>query len=411
MEERTINLVCTHTIETTLQFVVFRADCINYFSLPTSDCSRLQLRDSDAIRQRASLGGDANERRGHSSLGLFRNNAPPDKSAPVQRTSVIRNGLHKVARYITLVVSSFPPHAPPAIHAAAMTHSPTPRLSPTSSIESTDSLVTPNYSDTSTFVDCVVSEDVPGGHFLLFKNSSEVWEEFKDAGYDPFEIQITDAGIPISPSSSLLSGIDLLGDTSPPPLPEVTAVLTRPGSHQVTVPHRASLFDFPSPPILVPNLRTRTEEFNPISVSHPSLGASHDCLAQPTHHPRSSALHRWSTLPSAVYHPDKRRGSIELVTSKATGTFLTRAAKGAITCTDVPVAPVRSLPFVAIPSLSPRPAGYDVPSPARRSRQEASDTFTSFIDMSANKPTLSTSRVHKLFSKIAGGLKSRSKRH
>jgi len=287
-----------------------------------------------------------------------------------------------------------------------MTHDQTRRLSPTTSIESTDSLVTPNHSDTSTFVDCVVNEDVLDGHFSLFKNSSEVWEEFKD-GHDPFEIHVADAGIPISPSSSLLSGIDLLGDTSTPPLPEVA------------VPRRASLFDFPSPPIPVPDLRTRIGEFNPINGgplavslgSHPSPGASHECLAQPIRHPRPSALHRWSTLPPTVYHPDKRRGSIELVAAKATGTFLTRAAKGAVTSADVPVVPVRSLSFVAIPSSSPRPAGYDVPSPVRRSKQESSDPFTSFIDMSANKHTLSTSRVHKLFSKIAGGFKPRSKRH
>lgn len=295
-----------------------------------------------------------------------------------------------------------------------MIHNPTPRLSPTISIDSTDSLATPNY-DTSTFVDCIVREDVPDGHLFLFKNSSEVWEEFKDGGYDPFEIQAADAGIPISPSSSLLSGIDLLGDTSPPPLPEVTAVPTRSGSHQAAAPRRASLFDFPSPPILVPNLRTRVGEFNQISgsppmvslISHPSLSASHECLARPIRHSRSSV---WNTLPSAVYHPDKRRGSIELATGKATDTFLTRAAKGAITYTDVPVVPVPSLPFVAIPPLSPSHAGYDVQSPVRRSKREISDTFTSFIDMSANKPTLSTSRVHKLFSRIAGGLKSRGKR-
>ena len=297
-----------------------------------------------------------------------------------------------------------------------MAHNPTPPLSPTTSIASTDSLVTPNYNDTSTFVDCVGSEDVHDGHFLLFKNSSEVWEEFKGAGYDPFEIQIADAGIPTSPSSSLLSGIDLLGDTSPP-LPEMSAVPTRPGSHRMAVPRCASLFDFPSPPTLVPNLRMRTGEFNPINggppmvslVSHPSRGASHECLAQPILHSRSSALHRWSALPPAVYHPDKRRGSIELLPANAAETFLTRAAKSAITCADVPVVPVQSLPFVAIPSLSSRPAGYDISSPVRP-RQEASDTFTSFIDMSTNKPTLSTTRVHKLFSKIAGGLKSR-KRH
>ena len=104
----------------------------------------------------------------------------------------------------------------------------TPRLSPTTSIESTDSLVTPNHSTASTFADdCAVSEDGPNAHGLPLKNASEVWEEFDGVDCDPLGIPVADAGIPPSPSSSLLSGIDLLGDTAPPPLPEAPAGPTR----------------------------------------------------------------------------------------------------------------------------------------------------------------------------------------
>lgn len=352
-------------------------------------------------------------------FGLFRDNAPPDRSAPVQRTSVYRSESHKYAGYLyNSHRSLFSPA--PAIHATVMTYNPTPRLSSTTSIESIDSLMTPNYGDTSTFVDdFAVNEGVPDSHFFLFKNSSEVWEEFKGAGCDPFGISVADAGIPISPSSSLLSGIDLLGDTSSPPLPEVTAVPIRSGSHQMAIPRRASLFDFPSPPTLVPNRRIMRmggpksiSGSPPIQLSlasHPSRGTSHE---QPIRHSKHSALQRWSTLPSVAFHPDTRRESIELVTNKATDMFQTRASKCAFTGTDAPVAPVSNLPFVAISSLSLRPAGYDVPSPVHHSRRrKVSDTFTSFIDMSANTPTLSTSRVHKLFSKISSGLRSRGKRH
>jgi len=301
-----------------------------------------------------------------------------------------------------------------------MTHDPTPPLSPTTSIESTDSLVTPNNSDTSTFVDnCAVSEGVIDGHLALFKNSSEVWEEFESAGCDPFGVAVADAGIPISPSSSLLSGIDLLGETTPPPLPEVTAAPVRSGSHQIAVPRRASVFDFPSPPVFVPNRRMTLAVPRSISgsppmevslVSRPCLGASHECIPQPIRHSQSSVLQRWSTLPPAAFHPDKRRGSNELVINKAPGTLRTRAAEHAVTRANPPMVP--SLPTVVTPSSRPGPAGYDVHSPIRRSRRpEASDTFTSFMDMSATESALSKSGVHKLFSKIYGSLKSRNKRH
>ena len=298
-----------------------------------------------------------------------------------------------------------------------MAYDPTPRLSPTTSLDSTDSLVTPNHSDTSIFIDDrAVSEDVPDGHFLLFKNSSEVWEEFKDVGCDPLGTLVADAGIPMSSSSSLLSGIDLLEDTSPPLLPEVAAAPIPPESHQVVVPRRASLFDFPSPPILVPDRRTTMRESRSISgnplmvslVSHPAQGTSHECLPQPIRH--SSALQRWSTLPSPAFDPDNRRRSSELVTSNTacTRTFRTWAAGGAVTRGDPLV-----VPFVStLPSSGPRPAGraHDVLSPLRRLKpQKASDKFTSFMDMSPDESTLSESRIDKIFSKISSSFKSRRK--
>ena len=299
-----------------------------------------------------------------------------------------------------------------------MTHCPTPPLSLATSIGSTDSLVTPNHSDSSTFADddCVLSESVTHDQFSLFPNSSEVWEEFKDADCDPFGIPVADAGIPISPSSSLVSGIDLLGDTSLPLLPEVTAVPIRPGSHP------ASLFDFPSPPVFIPNRRmaamwgSRPISGSPSTVSlasHPHVGASHDSLPQPIRRSKSSASRRWSALPSAALHPDKcNAGSNELVASRATGASRTRAARHAVTCTNPPVA--SHLPFARVSALllGPGSRGRDVPSPVRSSgRQDPSDAFTSFIDMSTNEPTLSTSRVHKLFSKFSNSLKSRSRYH
>ncbi|KAF9650904.1 hypothetical protein BDM02DRAFT_3127410 [Thelephora ganbajun] len=295
-----------------------------------------------------------------------------------------------------------------------------PPFSPTTSIESTVSLVTPNHSEASIFVDdCAGSEGVFDGHLMLFKNS-EVWEEFKDSGCGPLSIPVPDTGIPVSPSSSLLSGIDLLEDTALLLLPEVTAAPIRSESHLVAVPRRASLFDFPSPPILVSNPRTTTKEPRPTSgspptvslVSYPCLGTSHGCISQPNRHSQSNALQRWSTLPPTVFYRDKRRGSSELVTSKATGpgTFKTRAIESAVTCKNPHVVP--ALPFATTSPFSPRVAGYDLSSPVRGSRrQETSDLFTSFIDMSVPEPAFSKSRVHKLFSQISGSLWPRSKRH
>jgi hypothetical protein len=278
-----------------------------------------------------------------------------------------------------------------------MAHDPTPPLSPAISIGSTDSLVTPNHSDTSTFVD--VSEGTLDDSFL--RNPSEVWEDFKD---DPFStglgIQIADAGIPPSPSPSLLSGMDLLEDTTPPPHLPDASVRTR----RTAGPRRVSSFDFPSPPILVLNKRmTRTfRESASINgnppviglVSHPGFRASHDCLPQPTRISQPSASQHWSIPPSATFHPD--RGSRPFFASKSTGTLLSWPANHAATDR----------------LLDPGDAGHAMPSPARHSkRQETPDGFTSFIDMSVNEPTLSTSRIHRLFSKLSGRLKSRNGRH
>jgi len=286
----------------------------------------------------------------------------------------------------------------------------TPRLSPTTSIESTDSLVTPNHSGTSTFADDY-AEGVLDGHVLPFKNASEVWEEFDGVGCDPLGIPVADAGIPPSPSSSLLSGIDLLGDTPSPPLPEVTAIPTQLGSKMAS-PRRVSLYDFPSPPIPVPN-RRMTLQGTPGSINGipPMVSlpcASHECPPQPINRSPSSVLRRWSTLPPTTFHPDKRRGSNELATSRSIDSFQTRATKRAVT--DPPIAP--NPPFVAISSFLPGDKWCDAPSPVRRSRrQEPSDTFTSFMDMSVNESTLSKSRVYHFLSKISGRLKLRRKHH
>lgn len=284
----------------------------------------------------------------------------------------------------------------------------TPRLSPTTSIESTDSLVTPNHSTTSTFADnYALSEDILDAHALPLKNASEVWEEFDGVGCDPLGIPVADAGIPASPSSSLLSGIDLLGDTAPPPLPEAPAPSTRLESKMASSRH-VSLFDFPSPPIPIPNRRMTLQgapgsgsiNGTPLMVSLP--GAFHECPPLPISRSPSRVLRRWSTLP----HPDKRRGSNELVTSKSTDSFQTRSVKRAVT--DPPMVP--GLPFVAISSFVPGDSWCEGPSPVRRSRrQEPSDTFTSFMDMSVNESTLSKSRVYNFLSKISGRLKLRRK--
>lgn len=286
----------------------------------------------------------------------------------------------------------------------------TPRLSPTTSIESTDSLVTPNRSTTSTFADdYAVSEDVLDAHGVPFKSASEVWEEFDGVACDPLAIPVADAGIPASPSSSLLSGIDLLGDTAPPPLPEAPATSTRLES-KMARPRRISLFDFPSPPIPVPNRRMTLQGVpgsgsingSPLMVSLP--GTFHKCPPQPISRSPSSVLRRWSTLPPTASHPGKRRGSNELVTSKSTDSFRTRAV------TDPPMVP--SVPFVTISSFLPGDSWCDGPPPVRRSRrQEPSDTFTSFMDMSINESTLSKSRVYNFFSKVSGRLKLRRKHH
>lgn len=334
---------------------------------------------------------------------------------PVHETNRQPSAWHQLQKdglYIAVTAYSFSLARPlPATYAAPMVHGPTPRLtcSPTTSIESTGYPVTPNHDDTFTF-------GVLDGHLSLFKNSSEVWEESKDADCDPFGILVADAGIPTSPSPSLLSGMDLLGDTIPPPLPEVTAASIQLESRQITVARRASFLDFPSPPTPVPNRRMTLGDSRSISgnlpvptvtlPSHPSLGASHECLPQPTRLSQSGALPRRSTLPPSALRPDKLRGSNELTTS-----FQPWEARGsAVTRTDPPEVP--SLPRTSSSLLGPGNAGYNVSSTIRRPRQqEASDTFTSFIDMSVSEPTLSKSRIHKLFSGIFGRLKLRSNRH
>lgn len=263
--------------------------------------------------------------------------------------------------------------------------------------------MTPNHSDTFTFVDdCVVSEGIPGGHNLLFKNSSEVWEEFKGAGYDPFGIPVADAGIPASPSSSLLSEVDLVEDTTPPPLPEATAASIRLESRRIAAARHASLFDFPCPPILVPNRKVTFGDSESRSISGSVPMVSRVSHPRQTRFSQPSAEKRWSTLPPAEFHPN------ELVTTRSTGTLRTGAAKR--TVADPPV--VAGLPFAATSSFLPGDTDYDLPLPVRRSRrQEEPDVFASFIDMSVNEPTLSKSRVHNFFSKLSDKLNSRNKRH
>ena len=286
----------------------------------------------------------------------------------------------------------------------------TPRLSPTTSIESTDSLVTPNHSGSSTFADdCAVGEGALHGYGLPFKNASEEWEEFHGVGCDPLGISVADAGIPPSPSSSLLSGIDLLGDTSPPPLPEATATLPRMGSKMAN-PRRVSLFDFPSPPTPAPNRRMTLQGVpGSISGSPPMVslpGVSHECPPQPISRSPSSVLRRWSTLPPTTLHSDGHRGPNELVTSRSIDSFQTGAASRAVT--GPPMA--SSLPSVGISSFVPGDTWREAPSPVRHPRrQEPSDTFTSFMDMSVNESTLSKSRVYHFFSNISGRLKLRRK--
>lgn len=304
----------------------------------------------------------------------------------------------------------------PPTYPTLMVHDLTPPLSPTTSVESTSFPVTPTCSHTPTFVnDRATDEGVFEGHFGFLKNSSEEWEECKDADYDPSSVTVADPGILISPSSSLLSGLDLLGGTTVPPLPEITNVHVRPRSHQITAPHNESPLDFPPPPTLVPNRRPSFGKSRPISgkplavspFSHPGLAASYEYIPQPAPCSKSSTLQRrWSALPPAEFHPYSRRGSSEFVTAKGTGAVWARPTPD--THLDTPVAP--HVPTLPTPHASPRFRDEPAP-PSRSRRKENSDPFTSFMDMSTTNSTLSKSRVQKLFSKISGGFKTRSKRH
>jgi hypothetical protein len=289
------------------------------------------------------------------------------------------------------------PH--PVTYPALMVHDMTPPLSPTSSVGSTNSPATPIDVHTPIFVGDRTSE----GRFTHFENSSEVWEEFKDIGHDSSSVTVADPEILISPSSSLLSGLDLLGGGT---VPEVTAVPVRQRSQQTAAPHRESFLDFPSPPTLVPDRRTSFGECRPIGkgllmaspLSNPSLAVSCDSIPQSTLYPQSSALRRrWSTLPPVEFHPDNRPRSTERVTDKGTDTFWTLRA---------------AVPDIDTPVVSrPGDGVYDQPSPRSRSkRREKTDAFESFIDMSVTESALSASRVQRLFSKISGGFKPRSKR-
>ena len=303
-------------------------------------------------------------------------------------------------------------HPFPVTYPALMLHDMTPPLSPTPSVESTNSPATPIDAHIPTFVDD--REGTSECRFAPFKNSSEVWEEPKDVGYDPPGVTVADPEIFISPSSSLLSGLDLLGGVTPPPLPEVTSIPIRSRSHQTSALHNESFLDFPSPPTFVSNRETSfwgSRQIGSLTVSplsHPGLAAPCDSVPQSTYPPQSNALRRrWSALPPAEFHPDNRRRSSECVTAPGTDTFWTRAA---VTHTDAPAVPCE--PFLATSHPSPCGGPHGKPPPRRRQkRQEKSDPFESFIDMSVTGPALSTSRVHRLFSKISGGLKLRSKRH
>ena len=307
--------------------------------------------------------------------------------------------------------SAMPSH--PVTYPTLMAHEMTPPLSPTSSVGSTNSPATPIGTHTPIFVDGrTTSEGASDGRFTLFKNSSEEWEEFKDVDHDSSSVTVADLEILISPSSSLLSGLDLLGGGTPPPPPEVAADPVRPRCHQMPVPRSDSFLDFPSPPTLVPNRTTSFGESRPIGkgsltvspLSNPSLAVSCDSIPQSTPYPQSSALRRrWSALPPVEFDTDNRTRS-----SKGTNTFPTRAA---VPHVDTPAVPSQ-LPFFAAPRPGPGDRPRDDPSPrCRQKRREKPDPFNSFIDMSVTEPALSTSRVHRLFSKISGGFKPRRKHH
>lgn len=324
-----------------------------------------------------------------------------------QNCTRLKHGGYKIRRSVPRMQWSLLPLL--VIDPALMVHDMTPPLSPTSSIGSTNSSTTPIDARTPTLVDNLT---MPGerafeGRFALFKNSSEVWEEFKDVGSDSCSVTVADPEILISPSSSLLSGLDLLGDATSPPLPEATAAPTRSRSHQTV--DNETILDFPSPPAFVLARGTSVWESPLIGkgsltaspLSHPGLALSCDSIPQPTHYPQFSTLRRcWSTLPPAESYPNNRRRSSERVSTNDTDTFWAGAA---VTNTDTPVVPRG--PF---PTASHHGPGDGLLEPSRRRpKQQEPDPFESFIDMSVTESTLSTSRVHKLFSKI---LKSRGKR-
>ena len=293
----------------------------------------------------------------------------------------------------------------------------TPPLSPTSSVGSTNSPVTPidDHSPTCVY-DRSVSEGPSRGRPALFNSSSEVWEEFKDVGHSSSTVAVADPGILISPSSSLLSGLDLLGGAAPPPLPRVAAVPTRSLPRQIRVQHNESFLDFPSPPALVSNRRKSWGISGLIGkgslmvrpLSNPSLAVSCDSIPQPTHYPPFSPLkRRWSALPPVEFYLDNRARSNDRVTADGPDSFSTSPV---VTHRDIPV--VSCVPLFAPPNSGPSDGPYDEPSPRRRpKRQEKSDPFESFIDMSVKESAFSVSRVHRLLSKISGSLKPRSKRH
>ena len=289
-----------------------------------------------------------------------------------------------------------------------MVHEITPPPSPTSSVESTGSPTTPIDAYIPTFVDDrTTNEGSSEGRFTLFKNSSEEWEEFKDVDYDSSGVTVADPGILISPSSSLLSGLDLLGGPTPPPLPEATPA-----------PHNESFLDFPSPPATFVSNRgasfvnSRSIGKGPLMVSplsqYPGPAVSCDSIPQSTHYPQSNALRRrWSALPPEEFHPYNHRRPNEGATAQGAGTFRARAAVTHINYT--PTVPL--VPFLAASNPGPGDGLHDEPPPRRHpKRQEGCDPFESFIDMSVTKSALSASRVQKIFSKISGGLKPRSKR-
>ena len=237
----------------------------------------------------------------------------------------------------------------------------------------------------------------------------------KDADYDPSSVTVADPGILISPSSSLLSGLDLLGGSTLPP--EVTDVPKRTRSHQMTIPLNESFLDFPSPPTLVPNRgpsfgESRLIGERPLRVSplsNPTLAASYECIPQSSRYSQfSTSQRRWSALPPVEFHLDSHKESSEFVPTKGTVRSWVTERPDAHRGTPT----VRRKPFLATSHAGPGDGFYDEP-PRRgpQRRKGKPEPFTSFIDMSTKESALSKSRVHKFFSKISCGLKPRSKRH